>query len=690
MMALRHCAGRWHALAYVYLALSWRNAEALEGRFPYGTLSLLPRGNDGIRLRVAPPGMSIVDPAVQALLPLAANGSVDGTHAEAPHTAITQGNLLAIVDDAGLVTFTRVSDGKLLLNLTAIAFGPAANGTAAGAVSAVATFSGLAPGEKVYGLGEHAGRGVGMTNFSSSWADNNNGELTIGWLVSSVGYGLLHNYAGYGNVSISASAQTWAVHAAFNVDIWITTHPADSVAPMASILGAYADAVGHAPPMPYAASGFWQSKNRYRNQTQLLDVVAGHIERALPLSVIVVDYLTWRVLGDDTLTSECWPDPAGMAATLSKANITLMFSFYPYQNNGSRYYDAFVSGNLSAVNVVEPGASFGGCLNGETIYDPFNADARRATFDAWNVGYRRYAAAAAPNSVWMWQDCSEPGRANGRNGQWHYAAGMDSEVGAAWPREHARTVSERVPPAGVALTLTRSFYPGSNIHGVVLWSGDIATTFESLAYQVRIAQATAMSGVALWCSDTGGYTGGNASDPVFRELIVRWTQFSAFTPIFRFHGKRLGGDAPDQCGPTNGDNSPWSFGDEAFTAIRSVMLLREMLRGYVMDAHAEVVRSGLPIVRPLALAFPADVRAADAVNEGAYMFGGDYLVAPVTAAGATSMNVYLPRLPSGSSWRYYFNTSATPYPSGESVTVQTPLEEFPLFVRDPPIGGSGL
>lgn len=190
-----------------------------------------------------------------------------------------------------------------------------------------------------------------------------------------------------------------------------------------------------------------------------------------------------------------------------------------------------------------------------------------------------------------------------------------------------------------------------------------------------------LSGVVLWTSDIGGYKGGNASDPVYRELIVRWFQFGAFCPVFRLHGKRLGGPPADECGTTNGDNEVWSFGDTATACISSVMALRESLRPYVSQLSAEASQTGMPMLRPLVLSFPDDPSSSQPWSEGSFMLGADWLVSPVTAYAATSWTVYLPLLPSGETWVYHFNASVSFPGGGRNVTIATPLDEFPLFLR---------
>ena len=196
-----------------------------------------------------------------------------------------------------------------------------------------------------------------------------------------------------------------------------------------------------------------------------------------------------------------------------------------------------------------------------------------------------------------------------------------------------------------------------------------------------MAQSVSMAGVALFTTDTGGYCCGNTTDPVWRELVVRWTQFSAFLPIMRFHGRRGGDVGPETCGFTNGENEPWSFGEEAYAAIVPMLRLRESLRPYVLAMHALTVATGMPMVRPLALEFPADPLAAELFAERAYMFGDRYLVSPVTVFGAREWTVYLP---AGATWAFFFNGTQT-FAGGANATLSLPdLATFPLFERMPP------
>lgn len=183
-------------------------------------------------------------------------------------------------------------------------------------------------------------------------------------------------------------------------------------------------------------------------------------------------------------------------------------------------------------------------------------------------------------------------------------------------------------------------------------------------------------------ADIGGYTGGNPADPSFQQLVVRWFQFGALSPVFRLHGHREGGPPANECGGTNGDNEVWSLAPDAahYDAIVAAMRLREGLRGYVAQLSAEHAATGMPMMRPMFLQWPADAGCQPgSPTEDQFMLGPDWLVAPVATYNAASRTVYLPSLAGTNlTWTYWWNQTSVGQ-GGARVTVPTPLAEFPLF-----------
>ena len=98
----------------------------------------------------------------------------------------------------------------------------------------------------------------------------------------------------------------------------------------------FADAVGHSPPLPSFAAGYWHSKNRYQSSEQLLDAARGFRSRGINVSVIVVDFHHWVHMGDFAFDSRNWSEPAAMVQELRQMGVAeVMVSAWPFLANNS-------------------------------------------------------------------------------------------------------------------------------------------------------------------------------------------------------------------------------------------------------------------------------------------------------------------------------------------------------------------
>ncbi len=523
-------------------------------------------------------------------------------------------------------------------------------------------------GERIYGMGQRTHGYLDHKGLSLDLVQRN-AEVSIPFAVSSRGYGFLWNNPAIGKVEFATNFTRWTADQAQAIDYWITAGTP------AQILGRYADATGHAPELPEWASGFWQSKLRYKDQAELMEVVREYRRREIPLSVIVTDFFHWTAMGDFRLDPAEYPDTESMMAELAEADVKLMVSVWPTVSALSENYPQLHERGLLVG--TDQGQEFVASIQDKgmkvpmpiAFYDPTNPETREFI---WQTVKKNYFDLGV--RVW-WLDACEPEINPGDHKNLRYYTGPGGQVGCIYPRDNARLFGEAMAAEGEqTVLLCRSAWAGQQKYSAAVWSGDIPATWDALRRQVRAGLSIAMAGIPWWTTDIGGFHGGNVEDADYRELMIRWFQYGAFCPLFRLHGYReprpdIGWDA------SGGPNEIWSYGEEAYEIIRSVVLLRERIRPYLHEQMSLASTEGLPPMRPLFVDFPDDEAAWDVDDQ--MMFGPDVLVAPVLELGSRSRSVYLP---AGVSWRSAWTGEA--FDGGRRIDVDAPLERIPVFLRE--------
>ena len=650
-------------------ALEWTGRQEVLLIEPWGPNSLRVRSKVGGTILERLPGALIDPPDRPEFAAVAQTAQVRITERGA---TIVNGGITASVSTIGRITFQRTEDGAELLSEQNAHFwwpGPRLRTAHGNGYARLEQRFAAYPDEKIYGLGQHQ---HGMFDQKGAVIElvQRNSEVTIPFLVSSRGYGFLWNSPAIGRVELAANGTRWVADSSRQLDYWITAGDP------AAIQHAYADATGHTPQLPEWAAGLWQCKLRYRSQEELLEVAREYHRRGVPLDVIIVDFFHWTHLGEWRFDPAEWPDPAAAVAELATYGTKLMVSAWPSVSPLSEFHAEMERRGLLI------GTEFGPVAHADwpdkgvdqtvqvAFYDATSPRARDFVWSKVQQGYVEHGIDL------FWADACEPELKPGYPANLRYHAGAGLEVGNMYPRENSRMFYEGLLAAGKpeVVTLNRSAWAGSQRYGAILWSGDIGTDFGTFRRQVAAGLNTALSGIPWWNTDIGGFHGGDPSSPAYREVMVRWFQFGAFSPIFRMHGCREPA-MPFSPQVTGGPNEIWSYGDEACEIMTSYVALRERIKPYLLSVMREAHETGLTPIRPYLLEFPEDPKSWTV--DDAYLLGRDLLVAPVLEAGARSWDVYLPK---GAVWRDAW--TGEEHEGGQTVAVPAPLDRIPLFLRD--------
>lgn len=493
--------------------------------------------------------------------------------------------------------------------------------------------------ERFYGMGQYAQPFLNLKGCMLELSQRNS-QITIPFTLSSKKYGFLWNNPAIGRVVFGRNITEWNVDSTKQMDYWITAGdtPAD-------IMEAYANVTGKVPMIPDYATGFWQSKLRYRTQDEVLQVAREYKRRGLPISVIVIDFFHWTAQGDWKADPQFWPDLEGLVRELKSMGIELMVSVWPTVEEGSENFKELEE--LGYLIRTEQGPRLG-IKNKDTYVDATNPMAREYVWGKLKEHYYEKGIHL------FWLDECEPEVTKYEYDNYRFHAGSHKEAGNIYPREFARMVYEGRQQEGETdiMSLVRCAWAGSQRYGALVWTGDIYSDFASLKNQITAGMNMGLSGLPWWTTDIGGFHGGDIRSEEFRECFVRWFEFGAFCPVFRIHGFReplvvepgkpafRAGSAAGWKYTSGSPNEVWSYGETVYEICKKYLLLRERLRPYMKEQMRLAHEYGTPVMRPLFYDYPGDKKAWDVEDQ--YLLGADILVAPVTDACRRERTVYLP------------------------------------------------
>ena len=507
--------------------------------------------------------------------------------------------------------------------------------------------------ESFYGLGGHQ---AGVWNYRGEAVDisHDNTNISIPLVLSSNGYGIFWNNTSrsrFNNRFLNALYLSSEV--ADVVDYFFIYGPGFD-----NVVSAYRLLTGDAPMFGKWAYGFWQCKNRYASQEELLGIALRYRRLHIPIDNIVQDWFWWYTMGEPVFDTSRYPAPKAMVDDLHENNFHLMISFWPYFRPGTRTYE-----DMDRRNYFVDRTKVGGFHPaGQALYDAFNPEARKYYWNLLDSSLFRIGVDA------WWLDTTEP-ETEGRETNILVTNKVSIGNGARYVNMYPLMTTTAVYEGQRSTTdrkrvfiLSRSAFAGSQRNATAVWSGDVNSDWVFFKKQIPSGLNYSLSGLPYWTTDIGGFLIGNPDDPGYRELFVRWFQFGTFNPIFRVHGTR-----------TNNQNELWSYGPDAQAIMTNFVRLRYRLLPYIYSLAWMTTSEQYTPMRALAMDFRTDVRAANVGDQ--FMFGPALLVNPVTEPAAASRRVYLPH----ATWYNFWNGQSME--GGVARDAEAPLERIPLFVR---------
>ncbi len=456
---------------------------------------------------------------------------------------------------------------------------------------------------------------------------------------------------------------------------------------MDEVISGYRNITGKAPVMPAWAMGFWQSRERYKTQDEIVGTLAEFRKRQIPIDNIVLDWFYWKEdqWGSQEFDPQRFPDPKKMVSDIHNLNGHIMISVWPkfYANTG-HYKEFDKNGWMYRRATNDSIRDWVGKGYVGSFYDAYSGGARKLFWNQMN----EHLFSKGIDAWWM--DASEPDIQSNASMEYRKvlsgptALGPSTKYFNTYALMNAKAIYEgqrSVDPDKRVFLLTRSGFAGLQRYSTATWSGDIGTRWEDMKAQISAGLNYALSGIPYWTMDIGGFcvegryekaqklfdkTQEENSDlKEWRELNARWYQFGTFAPLFRAHGqfplREVFNIAPE--------NHP------AYKSILYYNKLRYSLMPYIYTLAGMTNYKDYTIMRALVMDFGKDIKVNNISDQ--YLFGPSLMICPVYKYEAREREVYFPAT---SGW-YDFYTGKF-IAGNQTQTVAAPYERMPVFVPE--------
>ena len=464
------------------------------------------------------------------------------------------------------------------------------------------------------------------------------------------------------------------------------------------VISGYRTLTGKASLYPKWVLGFWQSRERYQTSKEIEDNLAEFRKRHIPIDNIVQDWNYWPEdqWGSHQFEASRYPNPQAMLDSVHAMHGRFMISVWPkFYVNTENYKELDKNGwmyNQSPTDDIHDWVG-PGYKNG--FYDAYDAGARKMFWRQMDENlYSKYNHDGIAGVDAWWMDASEP-NVRDCTPMWYRKAlsgptalGTSTEFFNAYSTVNAdaiyngqRSVWKGKDNEPRVFLLTRSGFAGEQRFSTATWSGDIGTRWEDMRAQMTAGLNYSMSGIPFWGMDQGGFCVENryvAAQQIFnntgvenedlkewRELQARWSQFGAFIPLFRVHGQW----------PTR---EIWNIAPDNHPAYQSFVYydkLRYRLMPYMYSLAGWAHFKDYTLMRALIMDFNGDKEVENIGNQ--WMFGPALMACPVGYYKARNRSVYFPKQ---CGW---YNLYTNEYvEGGQSLVVDAPYEQIPVFVRE--------
>jgi len=534
----------------------------------------------------------------------------------------------------------------------------------------VTCYKKLFANEKFIGLGEKTGplnkRSMAYENWNSdvpAYALNQNPLYsTIPFymgLHDGLAYGIFFDNSYKSTFSFGASTDDTMSHfGAIDGEMDYYFFAGNSVR---NIIEGYTWLTGRPKLPPLWSLGYQQCRYSYYPDKEVLTTAQTFRDKKFPCDVIYLDIHYMDNYKVFTWNADRFPDPKKMTDDLKKLGFHLAVIVDPGLKV-EKGYSAYDEGLKNKYFLSYPDGQnyIGSVWPGRSNFPDFTRSEVRKW---WG---EKFSALTSKGVEGFWNDMNEPAtwgqcipnmvecgfeghKTTIREG--HNVFGMQMARGTY---EGTRKLLEGRRP----LTITRATYSGGQRYSTI-WTGDNFASDDHMLLGARIVANLGLAGFSFAGPDIGGFIGEPSKD-----LLVRWMSLGAFTPFYRNHSSY-----------DMSYREPWVLPKEHQDIVRNYLNLRYQLLPYIYSNALIASRTGLPLVRTLAIDFSADENIYKTAYESQYMFGDGLLVCP-TASTAQYTRIYLPQ----GTW-YRFSTDEK-FAGNKEYSVASPLNDLPVFVPE--------